>query len=281
MCFLIGVGKYSIIFLSVLSPINLLIAQVVDSVLIMSSYDYFPLKNVMVSNTKNNTFEYSNEEGVALIKYESKLDSIKISAPNFNSVSISVIDIKQNSNKVLLFPKEISLKPLFIESEFNSQKSIFIFKPKYRKKYNIEFECSGGIISLYRHEYRNNKKISSISFYLKNISEQKKVQIVLLLYKVNGQVLDNVLEHREIAIINSEMKEINIPLEHLSLWLEAKKNYFIGFQMIDPSKKHNVLISSIKPSKKTKTFFRAPFDDKWIDISNYGKFSIYYEIYFN
>jgi len=272
--------KYLTFFLF-FSCVEMLISQkLVDNVFIKSSYDNSPLRNVVVSNISSNTFEYSNENGIALIKYESNLDSIKISAPTFHDVFVSIADIKKNNNTILLFPEEIYLKPLSIELELNSSDKPFVFKPKYRKKYDLGFECSGSIVSLYKHRYKKNKKISSISFYLKNISEYAEVWIVLLFYRVNGQTLESILEHREIAVIDSKTKEVNIPLKHLSLMLEIGKDYMVGFQMIDPSKKHNVLISSIKSSKKTKTFFRTPIDSKWIDISDKGNFSIYFEIYF-
>jgi|GEM_PF-3274529 len=259
----------------------LIAQQVIDSILILSAYDNIPLKNVVVSNTKNNTIEYTNEKGIALIKYESDIDSIKIYAPTYQNIFVRVADIKQKNYKVSLFPKEVSLKPLFIRSRFDRSDKSFIFKPKYKKRYDVGFEGPVEIISLYRHRHKKNKKVSSISFYLKNISEQPEVWIALLLYRVSEQILKPIIvESHEIALIDSRMKEINIPLRYSSLKLETGESYLVGFRIIDPSKKYNILVNSIKSSKKTKTLFRTPFDVEWIDLSNDGEFSIYYEIYF-
>ena len=248
--------------------------------LFVQTEDLIPLEDVIVFNIKTKDFYYTNDKGIASLKYKTELDSFKLSIPSFEDRIYTIAQIKKLSNILLLKEKPILLDEILIIS--NQPKSDIFFKLKTKKKRFFEFTSPGGsIVSPYVHKKQKSNNLSSVSFFFDNTKMQtdSDIKIRLLIFSDDNTWIP-IIESPTAFSLSSDKSEINIFFKNNTIKFEEGKKYLIGFELLNKDKINSVSVLSTS-LKNSSSYFRAVPNSEFVQLEKEDpSFSLYYEIYF-
>lgn len=262
---------YLILFSGIIKCQNLI------DVKIVTSENNEAIENAIVLNLQNNKFVYTDSFGLSSLNYKTELDSFKIIIPSFNEKTFIIKNIKQN-HTVSLEPRITLLKEVIVKSRNEDYKKLKNYSVKSKKKYYTSHISNGGaIVSEFILNEDRNKKLQSISFFIK---AEEGVEIRPLLYEISKEGWVPVIETPLTFFVNSESQELNMNIENLDIELKPRTRYVIGIALIDKNKTNRVeILSSL--NKGLISYLKPKPNSNWFRIQPTNpNFSIYYSVYF-
>ncbi len=239
------------------------------------------LKNVLVYNFHTKTFNYSTNEGKAMLEYTSLKDSVLISKPGYEKEYTKVLNLKKNDFFVKLKENAETLDSVFLTSE--NRKNLEIKLKGKHKNYINSITSGVAIASLFELKKHDSCQIESIKFHFGKSSKTSKafVRPLILLKNKEPAKPINILERSYAISLENLQTEHYVNLKPENLLLKKHQQYLIGIEVIQQEKEDINLPIQLIYNKKYTSFMRYLPVGNWVDMSSQSSFSINYELLFS